>query len=490
MELRPHQQQAYRSVFTSLKSGSSRHLVVLPTGAGKTVVICHVIKKHGGRALVLAHRDELLTQIYETVRKVIPRASVGFVKAGVDESDRDVVIASVQSLSRLGRLTMLAKDFRTIVIDEAHHALAPTYQRIIGHFSKSSPLILGVTATPFRAGNKGMNEVFYTIFDKIGIEEGIRDGWLSDIEGKLICLKNADFGSLHVKKGDYDLSELEAIMRAANWHEYVGRAYYEHARSRKTLIFVSSVAMAHQLADHIRATGNAKIEAVDGAMSMERRRDIVARLASGRLDAVVNCSVFTEGFDDPSISCIVMARPTRSRGLYIQCIGRGLRALKGKSDCLVLDIVGATQRHDLVGLATLANVRMMGNGERFSAALERGEIEAEKQRRLEAETEARRVELLRKRETPKPPCVRCDSLKVYRYGSRNGEGLLKCKSCGCFFTPNGKRHARKHSVVMPPCIHCGSSSTRRHRIYKDGRNGVMCKNCGKTFVQELVVSRN
>lgn len=277
MKLRPHQRRAFRSVFAALQKGIDRQLVVMPTGGGKTVLFSHVIKKQGGRALILAHRDELLTQAAETVQEIMPRASVGIIRAGEDGGDCQVVIASVQSISRPKRLQSIVNGFRTIVIDEAHHAEAETYKRVIGQFAKSRPLILGVTATPVRGNNKPIEG--FEIVHQSTIADGVHGGWLSDIEGRLIHLKGADFNKVPLKNGDLDLSDLEIIMRASNWQEYVARAYFEHAKGRKTIIFVPRVAMAHELADYVRSLGG-NVEAVDGEMDLTRRRDIISRPAN------------------------------------------------------------------------------------------------------------------------------------------------------------------------------------------------------------------
>lgn len=266
MKLYPHQQKAKRAVFAALKRDVRRQLIVLPTGGGKTVVFSHVIKSLPGRTLVLAHRDELLTQAHDTIKAVMPRASVGFVRAGVSETSQRIIVASVQALARKSRLDAFPDDFDNIIVDEAHHAEAPTYQRIINHFSDRNPFVLGVTATPFR-GRKPLGIFDETVYN-LTLADGVREGWLSDVEGKLIHLKDADFSKIHTENGDLNLSELEIIMRASNWHEYVSRAYFEQAAGRKTIIFVPKVAMAHELADWMRGQG-AKAEAIDGAMDAQ-----------------------------------------------------------------------------------------------------------------------------------------------------------------------------------------------------------------------------
>ena len=399
--LRPYQQQAIDAVFAAEARGVRCQAIVMATGLGKTVVFAHLIARRGGRALVLAHRDELLTQAAQKIVAVNPGASVGIVRGDLDEHNAQIVVASVATLSRERRLKRLNADFDTVIVDEAHHSAANSYGKIFEHVAPSNPLLIGVTATPDRADGKGIDQWFSEIVFQMGIDEGIRQGWLSNLEGKLIHLKGADFSKVHVRKGDYDLSELEQIMEAANWHEHVAKAWSDHASERKSVIFVPKVAMAYSLAEQIRSIGG-RAEAIDGAMKIDDRRGVLKRLATGETRVVVNCAVLTEGFDEPSLDCVIMARPTKSRSLYVQCVGRGLRLNDGKENCLILDMVGVSQRHDLVSLASLAGVERLKNGESFTKAQERSKEEAEQKAkeeaeekaRIEAEHEARRIDLL------------------------------------------------------------------------------------------------
>lgn len=474
MKLFPHQRGALRAVTKAMKQGICRQLVVMPTGGGKTVTFSHVIKKRGGRALVLAHRDELLTQAADTLRRIMPRASVGILRDGDSGSDYQIVVASVQRLSRPRWLDSLENDFRTIVVDEAHHVPANSYQRIINHYSENSPLVLGVTATPVRENNRPIEG--FEIVHQTSIADGVHEGWLSDVEGKLIHLKDADFSKIHLKNGDLNLSELEAILRASNWHEYVSRAYFEHAREKKTIIFVPRVSMAHELAIYMREQG-AKAEAVDGEMNIEKRRDVIQRLAANQLEVVINCAVLTEGFDDPSLSCVIMARPTRSWSLYVQCIGRGLRFQEGKT-CLVLDMVGGTMRHDLVTLPKLAGVDDLADGELLSRAIVRGEQEAVERVRLEAEMEAKRVELVQAKEAEKanrPNCRHCGSSRTTpgATSKTTGRRRIQCLDCRKSQTEGYEPPDRSS---YPPCIDCGSLN-----VTNRSKGWFYCKECKKGY---------
>ncbi|MGH9767205.1 MAG: DEAD/DEAH box helicase [Blastocatellia bacterium] len=405
MDLREYQKSTHDAIFAALGRGVKRQLVVWPTGAGKTVLFTHVIKSRGGRALILAHRDELLSQAADKVLKVIPGAHLGIVRAGLDQRHAQIVIASVQTLARERRLQRLAQDFDTLVIDEAHHAEAASYRKIVDYFAVSNPLILGVTATPDRGDGKGLDGIFEEIVAELSIEDGIQEGWLCDIEGKLIKVAGLDLTKVHTKAGDLDGKELEAIMKASNWHEHVAKAFFEHAQDRRTVVFVPKVQMAHDLAQHLAGRG-VRAAAIDGSSDVAKRRLALVGLSNGDLQVIINCAVLTEGFDEPSLSCVMMCRPTKSRALYTQCIGRGLRPHPGKQNCLVLDLVGNSQRHDLVNIATLAGVQSLVDGEGFRQAKLRATSEArenerqkqaeEDRERLEAELAALRVDILRK----------------------------------------------------------------------------------------------
>lgn len=407
MQLRGYQQQAIENVFAAEARGVRCQALVLATGLGKTVIFASLIARRGGRALVLAHRYELLTQAAAKIRAVNPGARVGIVQGELKQYDADIVVASVQTISRDNHLARLRPDFNTVIVDECHHAAAASYTKIFEHVAPANPLLVGVTATPDRGDGKPLDDWFSEIVFEMSILDGIEQGWLCDLEGRLIHLKDADFSKVHVKKGDYDLSELEAIMGAANWHEHVAISWAEHARERKTVIFVPKVAMAHELALQIRGLGG-RAEAIDGAMDSILRRNVLKRLSTGETNVIVNCAVLTEGFDEPSLSCVIMARPTKSRGLYVQCVGRGLRLHESKQSCLVLDMVGVSQRHDLVTLATLAGSKRLCDFERFTAAKKRADdeqkeaeekakAEEEERKRIEAELAAKKIELLNRR---------------------------------------------------------------------------------------------
>lgn len=353
--LRPYQQEAVEAVSVAVKRGLRRPLISLPTGTGKTIVFAHLVAdkcRKEQRSVILAHRDELIEQAVGKLQAVMPSADIGIVKAEKNEIDHAVIVASVQTLSRPRRLEQLHNGFALVVVDEAHHATASTYRRIIEKID--APLTLGVTATPERADGGNLGDVFDEIIYRKEILEMIQGGYLCDLRAKRIQVK-ADFASLRVQHGDFAEGETGRMLLDANAPERVAEALIEHAPDRKALVFTSGVELAHAMAHAINEKG-IRAEALDGTTPTDERRAMLDRFRGGGTQVIANCAVLTEGFDEATISAIVIARPTRSRPLYQQMIGRGTRRCVGKPDCLILDLVGATSRHDLVTADSLFSV--------------------------------------------------------------------------------------------------------------------------------------
>jgi ATP-dependent helicase IRC3 len=262
------------------------------------------------------------------------------------------VVASVQTLARPNRLAQLSSTFRTIVIDEAHHAVAESYRHILeelGSFCagwRGAPLTVGFTATPERADKVGLGQVWQKIVYQQSMLDMITTGYLSDLRAMRITLK-ADLDQVHTRGGDFIDGELESALLNADAPEHIVAAYQRHASGRKALVFTPTVRMAHCVTEAFRDAGIAA-EALDGTTPLGERRDILHRLHNGETKVVANCAFLTEGFDEPSVDCIVIARPTKSKPLYIQMVGRGTRTYPGKADCLVLDVVGVTKRHSII----------------------------------------------------------------------------------------------------------------------------------------------
>jgi superfamily II DNA or RNA helicase len=355
--LRHYQSEALAAVERGLRRGIRRPLIELPTGTGKTIIFAEALRQraHHGRGLVLAHRDELIEQAVAKIAAVAPDLAVGVVKAERNETDAPVIVASVQTLSRPQRLTRLGRDFATVVVDEAHHATADSYVGILEHmgsFDDDGPLTLGVTATPERADGTPLSEVWQKIVYRDDLLTMIKAGFLCDLRALRVQIK-VNLDRVRTRTGDFAVDELDAALRNANAPRHAVLAYMQHASGRKaTLVFTTSVTLAHDMASAFRNAGVAA-EALDGSTPTDERRAILARLHSGKTRVVANCAVLTEGFDEPSIDCVIVARPTQSRPLYVQMIGRGTRLFPGKPDCLVVDLVGASTRHELVSIPEL-----------------------------------------------------------------------------------------------------------------------------------------
>ena len=369
IELRPYQSECIEAIETAEKDGTNRQLVALPTGTGKTIIFTTVAKKRNGRTLILAHRDELIEQAVDKLTMVWDDANVGVVKAERNEIDKQVIVGSVQTVSRENRLEQLPTDFDFIVSDEAHHAPADTYRRIYeylglmaedGEEIRSDTLHLGVTATPQRTDKLGLND----IFDKIVFHRKLKD-FIPDYLCDLRCVQimtHISIDGVETWAGDFRTEQLSALLNTANCNELIVQAWKEHAfkrgsatalsTGRLTLVFTTDVAHARDLCLTFQAN-DIKAAWVCGETPIDERRDILARFAQREIEVLTNCAVLTEGYDNPALDCIILARPTKSTLLYTQMIGRGTRTYPGKNDCLILDVSCISTEHNLVSFPSL-----------------------------------------------------------------------------------------------------------------------------------------
>lgn len=390
------------AVLAAEARGVRRQMVVMPTGAGKTVVFGKLIEERGGSALVLAHREELLDQAAAKIRMVMPGASVGIVQAGRDDWWAPTVVASVPTIRTGKRLKQIAsRRYDLVVTDEAHHSAAKSYRTIydaLGIGLPGAPLLVGVTATPDRGDGKGLTDLFDEIVYQVEIEELIRNGYLCDIRAKRVMLA-VDLDTVKRTGGDFSESDLQDAMVAADQPWHTAQAVIDHASDRKSIVFVAGVELAHETAAEINGIG-LPAEVVHGGMLPLDRRGVLARLSSGATRCVVNCMVLTEGFDEPTVGCVVIARPTASRSLYQQMAGRGLRTAPGKTDCLIIDVVGVTKRHDLQTVASLTG-RPIGDGGSVLGGLALGDgAEENEPERIDGQLVAEDVDVFRRSRLP------------------------------------------------------------------------------------------
>jgi superfamily II DNA or RNA helicase len=347
IHLRQYQRDAGNAWWRS-RHKYQRQMIVLPTGTGKTVLGLSIAKAIGGRLLWIGHRDELVTQPYDTCKIVWPEARRGIVKARRDEHDAQCVFASVQTIQRDSRASRLGV-FDLVVLDECHHSNAASWKRAAenaGCFAEGGPRLLGLTATPERSDNKSLADIFQNVAYVYHITQAVSDGYLVPIRYEQHRLE-LDLGGVKLRRnGDFDEADLDAQLVRAGIVDEICKAVLAH-RDRKTLIFTVSVAQSQAVAEQLKTHG-IRAEEVNGKTPTEIRRARIRRLARGDLQCLTNCAIFTEGFDEPTIDCVIMARPTKSKPLYIQCLGRGLRIAPNKKDCLVIDMVGASDHHSLI----------------------------------------------------------------------------------------------------------------------------------------------
>lgn len=414
VQLRDYQIEAVEAIEREHgEKGLRSTLIVLATGLGKTTIFCEWARRrharHGGRVLVLAHREELVNQAAERLRKQIPGVEVGIEMAGQHTSSlmpQPFVVASVQTLSMAKRLKRFQPwDFTSIVVDEAHHATSGSYRNILDHFHAAQ--VLGVTATPDRLDKVGLGHLFDSCAYRMDIYDGITRGFLSPIVAKQVVVEHLDISRVRSRGGDLTAADLEQAMTTDRvLHEIAGPLVQE-AGSRSTIVFTPTVATAKALVNVLAAYTKAPAAVVHGETESEIRRQVLAQYERGDIQFLVNCAVLTEGFDSPRTSCIGLARPTRSRALMTQCIGRGTRLFPGKENLLVVDFVGmvgtshdlCTPEEVLMGENPLPEIwqdRMRELSDQ-GMSLDRAYAQAERESK-EAERVARELERLRKEE--------------------------------------------------------------------------------------------
>ena len=356
LRLRDYQEAALHAVDEAARRGVRRQLVVLPTGAGKTVVAAALSQHTAGRVLFLCHRDELVQQAVEKFGYLWPADAIGVVKAERDEHDRRIVVASVQTLQHSHRLARIDPTALSLaIVDESHHAASRSYVHVLealGFLPTPDPgkLLVGITATPMRGDGAGLGRIFEAITYRRSIQDLVRAGYLADVRGVRVATR-VNLNGVRHNHGDFQLRDLSLAVDTPSRNQLVVDAYRQYGEGRKAVAFTVDIAHAQHLAEAFTDAGY-RADWISGELPLEERRVRLARFRRGDLDLLMNAQVLLEGYDDPSIEAVIMARPTRSQTLFIQAVGRGLRPYPGKVDCLVLDM--ADNGHDLVTLAGLA----------------------------------------------------------------------------------------------------------------------------------------
>ncbi len=410
MKLRGYQIDAIIAILDRFKVGDQRTLCVIPTGGGKTVVFATLAKQFvpHGRVMILAHRDELIRQAARKVQTITE------IKPDIEKADEmshegnmhgkpPIVISSIQTQcsGKAGEKRMLRfnpKEFALIIIDECHHAAAESWKEVIEYYAAGGAKILGVTATPDRADGEMLGQIFQSVAYNYTLHDIIADGYLVPIKQHSVFIEGLDFSKIRTTAGDLNQGDLEAAMlyeeplhgvchaavevacgldngalaavRDDEDRDNKIRALIGDRKPRKSLVFATSVAHADRMAEIIRRWIPESAEVVHGGLSSTLRADRLRAFADGRIRFLCNCMIATEGFDEPSIELIIMARPTKSRSLYSQMVGRGTRPAgniahilgdllfaEERVTCIaqsekpwleVLDFVGNSGRHKLV----------------------------------------------------------------------------------------------------------------------------------------------
>ena len=343
MELRPYQQEALNAVFEQWQQ-VLKTLIVLPTGCGKTIVFAKITEecvRRGERVLILAHRGELLEQAADKLLK-----ATGLVCA-VEKAEQSclgswyrVVVGSVQTLMREKRLANFPEDhFDVIIIDEAHHAISDSYQRVLEHFPKAK--VLGVTATPDRGDMKNLGSVFESLAYEYTLPKAIKEGYLSPIKAVTIPLK-LDLSGVSTQAGDFKASDIDTALDPYLYS--IAEEMQRYCKNRKTVVFLPLVKTSQKFRDILISKGFSAAE-VNG--ESEDRAEILKAFDEGEFNVLCNSMLLTEGWDCPSVDCVVVLRPTKVRGLYCQMVGRGTRLCEGKTELLLLDFLWHTERHEL-----------------------------------------------------------------------------------------------------------------------------------------------
>ena len=350
MELRPYQEQAKEAVLKEWEKGIHKTLLVLPTGCGKTIVFSKIIENRvlaGERVLVLAHRGELLEQAADKL------ATATGLRCATEKADETcigtwyrVVVGSVQTLMREKRLNRFPADFfKSIVIDEAHHCISDSYQRVLEHFNEAK--VLGVTATPDRGDMKNLGTVFESLAYEYTLPKAIKEGYLSPIKAVTIPLKLALTG-VSAQAGDFKASDIDTALDPYLYQ--IAEEMTKYCLNRKTVVFLPLIATSQKFKNILNEKGFNAAE-VNG--NSTDRAEILKDFDEGKYNVLCNSMLLTEGWDCPSVDCVVVLRPTKVRSLYSQMVGRGTRLCEGKKELLLLDFLWHTERHELCRPASL-----------------------------------------------------------------------------------------------------------------------------------------
>ena len=350
MELRPYQAEAKAAVFEQWDKGAFKTLLVLPTGCGKTIVFAKVAEdcvRQGYRVLILAHRGELLEQAADKIKK---STNLGCATEKAEQTCLGswfrITVGSVQSMQREKRLSQFSEDyFNVIIIDEAHHCISDGYQKVLQHFPSAK--VLGVTATPDRGDMRNLGEFFESLAYEYTIPKAIREGYLSPIKAMTIPLQ-LDLSGVSIQSGDFKAGDIATALDP--YLHQIADEMMKYCRDRKTVVFLPLVKTSQKFKEILNEKGFKAAE-VNG--ESKDRAEVLEAFDKGEYNVLCNSMLLTEGWDCPSVDCVIVLRPTKVRSLYSQMVGRGTRLCEGKSHLLLLDFLWHTERHELCHPADL-----------------------------------------------------------------------------------------------------------------------------------------
>lgn len=342
--LRNYQEEGVTKLREQFARGARRVLFVLPTGGGKTVVFTHIAERaasKGNRICVIVHRQELVDQASRSLAAI--GVKHGIIAAGYKmDSNHDVVVASVQTLVR--RLRLLGPDyFQLLIVDEAHHAVAGTWSKVIDYFEKAK--VLGVTATPERLDGRGLGEYFDAMVEGPAAAALTEDGYLAPAR-VYAPPTELDLSSLHTRMGDYAMDEASEAMQRPQIMGDIVQHFRLHIQHGTAIAFCCSIEHAKAVADAFNAEG-IPAAMIDGKLDKVARRELIEQLGQGDIRLLSSCNLISEGTDVPSVTGALLLRPTQSLSLYLQQVGRCLRPAEGKQHAVILDHVGNVHKHGL-----------------------------------------------------------------------------------------------------------------------------------------------
>ena len=341
-ELKEHQQEALDSLAAMRAKNETIALLYHATGTGKTVTAVTDAKRVGGRVLFIAHTKDLITQAAETFGRVWPEASVGLYVEDHKERDTQIICGSVQSIA-LNLESFFPESFDYLIVDEAHHASAETYQKVLAYFNPR--FTLGLTATPERSDGTDILEIFKNTAHRLDIQTAVEIGELVPVR----CIRihtNIDLTKVRFNSIQYNIRDLESKIFVPERNKLIVDTWMDYVRDKRTVIFCASRKHAELIAGDLQQRG-VDAMAVDGSMKLAERNEATARFAAGKLKVLCACDLLNEGWDCPETEVLFMARPTMSKVLYTQQLGRGMRLCEGKASLMVFDFVDNASQYNM-----------------------------------------------------------------------------------------------------------------------------------------------